>query len=233
VLGLVLAIVACSPAPSTAPTSAAPTGSGVATATVATGVAATPTAPPDPGLLPAEEVPVASTVLRAGRYTRSGFVPRITFTVGEGMWTVGQRLDGFFDIQQREGTPDVIAVQFAMPEGFFGANGDVVRATTVAGAVAAIQANAGVEVPETSDSVMDGWEGTVIEVINPASSEGHASILLVPPGPLGIDPGRRLWIGLFDTPDGMLAILVGGSVATWNDALRQAEPVLESVTIGR
>jgi hypothetical protein len=54
----------------------------------------------------------------------------------------------------------------------------------------------------------------------------------VPPGALGIDPGRRLWIAFFDTPDGLLAIMVGGSVARWDDALAAAEPVLESVQIG-
>jgi hypothetical protein len=37
---------------------------------------------------------------------------------------------------------------------------------------------------------------------------------------------------MFDTPDGVVAVMVGGSVARWDDALRLAEPVLESVTIG-
>ena len=52
-----------------------------------------------------------------------------------------------------------------------------------------------------------------------------------PPGALRIDPGR-LWMAFFDTPDGLLAIMVGGSVATWDEALGAAEPVLESVRIG-
>jgi microcompartment protein CcmL/EutN len=54
----------------------------------------------------------------------------------------------------------------------------------------------------------------------------------VPPGPLGIDPGRRLWVAFLDTPDGLLAVMVGGSVAEWQAALDAAEPVLESVRIG-
>ena len=54
----------------------------------------------------------------------------------------------------------------------------------------------------------------------------------VPPGALGIDPGRRLWIAFFDTDEGLLAIMVGGSVAKWDDALGAAEPVLETVRIG-
>ena len=38
-------------------------------------------------------------------------------------------------------------------------------------------------------------------------------VMVVPPGPLGIDPGRRLWVAFLDTPDGLLAVMVGGSVA--------------------
>ena len=64
------------------------------------------------------------------------------------------------------------------------------------------------------------------------SGDAHATVMVVPPGPLGIDPARRLWIAFFDTPDGLLAIMVGGSVADWQDALDAAEPVLESVQIG-
>jgi hypothetical protein len=58
-------------------------------------------------------------------------------------------------------------------------------------------------------------------------------VLHAPPGALSISPGRRLWIAFFDTPDGLLAIMVGGSVAKWEEALAVAEPVLESVTIGQ
>ena len=54
----------------------------------------------------------------------------------------------------------------------------------------------------------------------------------MPPGALGIDPGRRRWIALFDSSDGLLAIMIGGWVARWDDALMAAEPVLESVRIG-
>ena len=35
-----------------------------------------------------------------------------------------------------------------------------------------------------------------------------------------------------DTPDGVLAVLVGGSVDRWDETLAIAEPVLESVRIG-
>ena len=59
-----------------------------------------------------------------------------------------------------------------------------------------------------------------------------AIVMDVLPGALGIDPGRRLWIALFDTADGLLAVMVGGSVAHRDRALTGAEPVLESVVVG-
>jgi hypothetical protein len=65
------------------------------------------------------------------------------------------------------------------------------------------------------------------------AGEAHARVLEVPPGPLGIDPGRRLWVAFFDTDDGLLAIMIGGSFAEWQSALAAAEPVLESIRIGR
>src|SRR5262245_66616600 len=57
----------------------------------------------------------ASPRLAAGRYTRAGFEPRITFEVSDGAWAAVQLFDGFFDIQQDVGSPDVLAVQFCRP----------------------------------------------------------------------------------------------------------------------
>jgi hypothetical protein len=64
-----------------------------------------------------------------------------------------------------------------------------------------------------------------------AAGSADVSIMSVPPGPLMLSPDRRLWISFLDTSEGLLAILVGGSVARWDEALATAEPVLESVTI--
>ncbi len=215
-----VAIAGCSPAqlpapstPSGSPRPASP----AATQTMAPSIA---------------ELPPGSTVLEAGRYTRSGFEPRITFEVGAGEWQTGQLLEGFFDIQQDAGTPDVIALQFARPDGAYGTNGTAVPVDSVDAAVAAIEANPGLEVLGMNESRMSGLTGVVVEVENPAASGVHVEVLRVPPGPLGIDAGRRLWLALFDTPEGLVAIMVGGSVAGWDQALLMAEPVLETVTIG-
>ncbi len=75
-----------------------------------------------------------------------------------------------------------------------------------------------------------GQTGTVVEVEN--RGPAHAPIFDVPAGRLGIDARRRLWIALFDTSDGVLAVMVGGSAAEWDKALTLAEPVLESIVIG-
>jgi hypothetical protein len=56
-------------------------------------------------------------------------------------------------------------------------------------------------------------------------------VLDVSVGRLGIDSGRWLWISVFDTPDGILAVMVGGSIAQWARALGLAEPVLESIVM--
>jgi hypothetical protein len=81
-----------------------------------------------------------------------------------------------------------------------------------------------------SESRLGGLTGFTVEVANCWAS--HTAILEVPAGRLGIDPGRALWISLFDTDDGVLAIMVGGSIADWEHALTIAEPVLESIVIG-
>jgi hypothetical protein len=157
--------------------------------------------------------------LGSGTYTRSGFEPRITFEVGIG-WEAVQLFEGFFDVQQEVGSPDVIAVQFARPTDLDDA----------ASALEAMRTAEGLTVIESSESRMGGLTGQQVTVENAA--DAHATVLAVPPGPLGIDPGRRLWIAFFDTDDGLLAIMVGGSVERWADALEAAEPVLESVRIG-
>ena len=166
--------------------------------------------------------------LPPGRYTRSAFEPPITIVLDEG-WHAVQLFDGFFDVQQDVGSPDVIAVQFANVEGVHGAGGSE-AIDDPAAAVAALRANSALTVVESSESRIGGLAGEQVTVENVATE--HASVIDVLPGPFGIDPGRRLWLAFFDTDDGLLAIMVGGSVERWDEALETAEPVLESVEIG-
>jgi hypothetical protein len=198
----------------------------------------TPTAAPTPTAVPtrtpapdATELRAARDNLKPGRYTRRGFVPRITFAVTGG-WRAVQVLGGFFDVQQKVGSPDVIAVQFARPDGIYRAPGDLVAPDGAHKAVDALRANPALTVVEASESRMDGLTGLQVTVENPSTADADVTVMHVPPGPLGISPGRRLWIAFFDTPEGLVAVMVGGSVQKWEQALLAAEPVLESVTIG-
>lgn len=169
--------------------------------------------------------------LEAGRYTRTGFEPRIELEL-DGTWQAVQLFDGFFDVQQDVGTPDVIAVQFARPGRIDGADG-ADEPADAAHAVELVRANPALVVIERSASRIGGQSGQSGHQVTVANEGAvHARIMLVPPGPLGIDPGRRLWIAFFDTDAGLLAIMVGGSTSRWDEALAAAEPVLESVVIG-
>lgn len=163
--------------------------------------------------------------LAAGTYTREGFEPRITFTVDEG-WTAEQATSGFFDIQDEPGSLDVVAVQFANVVG--GASADEV--------IAQLVSNDELSVSEPESLKVGGTEGTrvAVDTTDPPETDPPVfhPVLTVAAGPLSIASGRRLQVNLFDTPDGVLAILVGGSVAEWDRALVFAGPVLDSVTIG-
>jgi hypothetical protein len=167
--------------------------------------------------------------LAPGTYTHSGFEPRITFDLEEG-WQGVQNASGFFDVQQDPDTPDVIAVQFGNADAVFGKDGTAVEIDQAADATPIIRENPDLTVLGESPSRMSGLDGFTIEVENAA--DGDVPVLRVPAGPLAISPERRLWVSFFDTPNGVLAVMVGGSVARWEDSLAIAEPVLESVRIG-
>jgi hypothetical protein len=207
--------------------------------TAPTGTPTATRAAPSPGPATASPAAAASTAagpleirggdLAPGTYTHSGFDPRITFDVGEG-WQGVQNAGGFFDIQQDPDTPDVIAVQFGNVDAVFGEDGSAVEIDQAADTIPIIRENPGLTILGESPSLMSGLEGFTVEVENAA--EGDVPVLRVPAGPLAISPERRLWVSFFDTPNGVLAVMVGGSVARWDESLAAAEPILESVRIG-
>ena len=183
--------------------------------------------------LPASEEDVAELEfsgdpLPAGRYTHATFEPRITLEL-EGGWAAVQNITGFFDVERDVGSPHVIAVQFARPLGVYGEQ-DAVEPTSAANAVELLGENPNLEIIERSPSRIGGLEGSQVTVENVA--EPHTHVLHLGAGGLGIDQGRRLWIAFFDTEDGLLAVMVGGSAERWDEALAAAEPVLESILIG-
>ncbi len=166
--------------------------------------------------------------LAPGTYRHAAFRPPLRFAVEAG-WVPGTVSSGFMDIQQDQGTPDVVAVQFARMDRVVGADGSATPATSVDAVVRAIHTNPGLVVIDESTSRLGGLDGLNVTVENRSASA--SPIMDVSAGRLGIDPKRRLWISLFDTPDGVLAVMVGGSAASWGRALAVAEPVLESVVV--
>ena len=177
--------------------------------------------------------PSTTEPLATGTYARAGFRPEVTVAIGEadaGAWYAVQSFDGFFDVQQGVGTPDVVAVQFARVVAVFGDAGAGSPLRRAADAVEVLRSNPGLAVVETSPAVMAGREGVGV-TLDHAGTTAFSPVLVVPPGPISILPGRRLWIGFFDTADGVLGIMVGGSIGRWAEAVTAAQPVLASVTI--
>jgi hypothetical protein len=124
--------------------------------------------------------------LPPGLYTRSNFEPSIRLEL-DGTWEAVQLADGFFDVQKMAGTPDVIAVQFANVMGIAGASG-VVEPENAAEAIDVLSENETLTVIETSSSRLGGLTGSQVTIEN--QGDGHARVLEVRPGLLGIDPGR-------------------------------------------
>jgi hypothetical protein len=172
----------------------------------------------------ADELPSPVTALDAGRYTKSSFVPALSFEVGSG-WSSTQSTRGFFDIQDDPGSLDVIAVQFANIPSF----------ETAEAAAASVEARANVVVNAREEVEVAGLPAIQLEVdtTDPADTEPpiFRDVINAAPGPLAIAPGRRLQLNLVDTPDGVLAVLVGGSVANWETTLEMAQPVLDSLVV--
>ena len=175
------------------------------------------------------ELVAGSAPLEPGTYTRTGFRPAVTFAVEDG-WFAGSPRPASSTSSGTRGRPTSSRSSSPASSGWSARTGRVDPVSTAAAAAASLHANPGVKVIDESAGRVGGLEGQVLIVENQGSAT--AGIMNVSPGQLAIDPGRRLWISLFDTPDGLLAIMVGGSVAKWDRALDLAEPVLESVVVG-
>jgi hypothetical protein len=87
----------------------------------------------------------------------------------------------------------------------------------------------GLTILASSDSRMSGRTGPNRELEN--TSTARIGILTSASGELALEPGERMWLSLFDTAEGVLAIAVTSDAAAWDAALLVAEPLLESVTI--
>jgi hypothetical protein len=175
------------------------------------------------------ELAASPAPLPAGTYTLAAFLPTVTLDL-DGTWTSVARFDDFFDVQQDVGSPDVVAVQIARPSGLVGRAGTAPTPADPGAAIEVIHTNPGLTIVEESESRIGGLVGRQATVEN--TSGAFVGVLTVAAGTVSIDTGRRLWMAFFTTSHGLVGVLVGGSVATWDHALAVAEPVLESIRIG-
>jgi hypothetical protein len=172
--------------------------------------------------------------LAPGRYTYDGFSPTITFRVQSG-WSAQQFANGFFDIQQRVGTPDVIAVQFARVLAVTGALGESVPATSPEAAITALRSNERLRVGEPVHTRVAARAAVevVVQTSDAVTTDPpvFTPVLEVAAGPISIASARRLRVTLLETPEGLLGVLVGGSIAHWTETLTLAKPVVASVAL--
>lgn len=230
VLAILLSVAAC-----LAGCGSSPTAEANASQPVSGPPSPSPRSTPSPSAVPTavpsgEVAELHSGILPPGTYTRSGFTPKITLQLDDG-WGAYNLLAGFFDVQQGAGTPDVIAVQFALPSSVSGADGGVV-VTTAQDAAEALAGNPSFTILDGPAQVtLGGMAGIQLTIEN--ATTANASVMRVPPGPLSIARSRRLQLTFLDTGSGLLAVLVGGSAARWDDTLAISAPVVASIQIAR
>ena len=200
-----------------------PSGPSVATATPAS---VSPSTAPTTGAI---ELTEGIEPLTAGVYTRADFDLPVTFAVADG-WYAGTLSDALIEVGKTPDDGDAVAVQLALIRSAFGGDGTSTEVASADAAAELLRVNPGVSVLEESASSVGGLSGRNVTVEH--DGEAPTPIFEVADGTLSIDPDERRWISLFDTPAGVLAIMVAGTVADWDRALGEAEPVLESIVVG-
>ena len=174
-----------------------------------------PTAPASASPSAAGELPDEPGDLAPGRYAPTA-VLGVSFEVEEG-WSSRTTANGWFELQREMGDDDVI-VRIAM-----------VGVESADAAARAVQATPGITVLASSDSRMSGLTGPNLELEN--ATDDRIDLLPDPPGVIGLDPGQRMWLSVFDASDGVLAISVVSDTGMWDSALLAVEPFLELVVI--
>jgi hypothetical protein len=161
------------------------------------------------------ELPPGTTEVPPGRYVLPDIVPGVAVELETG-WSSGE-VDGTVTLHRPAGADDAV-VTFA-----------IVDAGSATAAAEAAGATDGLTILASSESRMSGLSGPNLEIEHAAA--GSLEVLPTMTGSIGLDPGSRMWLSLFDTSDGVVAIAVSAPVPAWDDALLAAEPLLESVTI--
>lgn len=176
-----------------------------------------------------------ATSLGRGRYTEPGFRPRLSFEISATGWVARQFADGFFDVQLGPVTPDVIAVQFCRPVAFQSGPSTEVATGSAAEAIATLRSNPGLEVSPTRRGRLAGKPVQTVDIDTTAPRASvppvFSQVLRVAAGPISLASARRLRIALIELPDGLLAVLIGGSIARWAATRSAAAPILASLHV--
>ncbi len=203
-VALVVLVCACGSGPSTQ-----------ATATVA-GSPAPSSAASASAESAARELPADTANLTPDRYARPDLIPGVSFAVDDG-WSSGTLDQGSIEIHHAAGGDEVVVML---------AN---VTAESASAAADAVQATQGISVLATSESRMSGHTGPNLEV--ESTTDTSIDLLSTASSTIALEPDARLWLSLFDTAGGVLAVAVIADGGTWDAALLAAEPFLESVEI--
>jgi hypothetical protein len=175
------------------------------------------TADPAPSAA-ARELLGDTAALPPGRYAPTGAVPGVTFEIEEG-WSSGPADDARIELRHAAGDGGLVVTLARI---------DHASAVSVANGA---RSTDGITVLATSESRMSGLTGPNVELENPTAAA--IALLATSTGTIDLGPGQRMWLSLFDTHAGVVAIAVTAAAADWDAALLAAEPFLESVTIGR
>jgi hypothetical protein len=183
------------------------------------------TAPATPTLAPAMETAIGP--LQPGRYTYSGFTPRIEVEVsGEG-WETFHRDPEFWDVA-RQTEDGVVALMFLDPPTIIGPDGPV-PATTADQALATLRANDELTIADERTVEIDGREATQLTI---TVQQDDTHMLGSEGALLGIGPLDAVRLAFFDADDGVLVI---GTVAQ-REGIEAADallaPVIATVRIG-
>jgi hypothetical protein len=183
------------------------------------------TAPVSPTPIPAAETAIGP--LQSGRYTYSGFSPRIEVEVsGEG-WETFHRDPEFWDVA-RQTEDGVVALMFLDPPTIIGPDG-AVPATTAEAALATLRANDELTITDERTVEIDGREATQL-TITVARDDTH--MLGSEEALLGIGPSDAVRLAFFDAGDGVLVIGTVAQRASLDEADALLAPVIATVRIG-
>jgi hypothetical protein len=171
-------------------------------------------------------LPAPGTPLIPGRYTAQVLGLTVGFGIDED-WVREQDATDFFDVERDPASPDVIAVQFA---GVSRPWADVAEEIRGMGDLT-------FDPPGAGTFVLNCELGLPRLTVSPSDVDPDSPqfwpVLDTNAGTLSVASGRRLQIDFVALGDKTVLIMVGGSIAHWDDTQFAAGPVLSSLVLSK